>query len=187
MLEQILSLLPLVALAVMAGCEQATAPAASRDGRVPALDAADAPDGPFVTEHIHSTDPLAFEFEDPCTGEVVALSGTLTADITLVGLPADIAAGLGYQHITGTLIARLTGTGTTSGTVYSFQDIQHQIFESPSGPAPHGVVSMSEIGQAISRGPGGNFILTVDLHLVLLPPDARMVVTVDNFRAECRG
>ena len=141
------------------------------------------PSGPslaLTTQHFNMQSPLEDAFVTTCTGELVALTGVIHESFNFVSEPGN------DNHISITVRFKATGTGQTSGATYLLRDYFHYGFNTPSGPAPNGTITEHGVGRIVTQGPLDNEFLYFDLHLVYTGLGEPMV-TVDNFRFECRG
>ena len=78
-----------------------------------------------------------------------------------------------------------TGTGATTGATYSMNDVFHEGFESPSGPAPQVAVSFRETLHVTSSAAGLGFSVRVLFHLVHQPPADDVLITKDIESVTC--
>jgi hypothetical protein len=162
------------ALAACADDELATSPG----GLASAEDA-----GHNAAEHIREVNPVSFEFESPCNGEIITFSGTEVLTATFVDKPENLANGNSvHNHFTSRTDA--TGVGPVSGATYTIHDIITQNFESPSPPAPQFTASVHENFKVTSSDRALGFRFKVLIH-VLANPSAGFKVTKELEEATC--
>jgi hypothetical protein len=135
-------------------------------------------------EHIRTTQPISFEFQNPCNGEVIVFTGTERLHATLVG-PEPESGNTPHNHFHSRVEA--TGTGPISGATYSIHDVFSQSFQSPSGPAPQFTASLHENFKATSSDPALNFRFKLLVHVVLNPALSEFKLTKEREEATCRG
>jgi hypothetical protein len=161
---------------LVAACDQA--PTELENSAGPA-----APSLQMVAQHQSFTDPFAFTIFNECTGEDMAIEGEGKIQINDVS-PVDDAP----LHTELHAVFTGTGVGLSSGIRYAYKDLIHESFNSPNPPAPHGTLtSPVETWHLRCQGGAPDLQLHVVFKIVFLPPDARLVVTVDHTRFACRG
>ena len=180
-------------LLLAAACHAATDPA-SDPADVPTSPAAGpvaAPAGPSyavdaghnAAEHFKIDQPLAFELESPCNGELIEFTGRETGQINKVGTREILDAG-GFLHFEhhGRVVA--TGVGQTTGAAYDLVEVFHEGFESPSAPAPQFTVSIRETLHVSGSAPATSFSAQSHFH-ALATPAGELKVTRDIESATC--
>ncbi len=166
--------------AALAACDQT---GAARSPTEPSF-AEDA--GHNAAEHIKQVNPVSFEIENPCNGEVIVVSGTEVLQATYVDKPENLENGFSvHNHFRSQVDA--TGTGPLSGATYSIHDVIMQNFESPSPPAPQFTSSFHETAEVTSSDPALDFAFTALVHVLLNPGTAEFTVTKDRQEATCQG
>ena len=164
-----------LAAALLAGC-----------GKESALTAPEPPaiklgaSAPYLTDHFSSTIPLDETFVSPCNGETIHLTGTLRAEDTFVGT-TDY-----FLHHELQVVVSETGTGLSTGATYTSHDVNHESFNSPSGPAPNFTFTYRENYFFNSTTPGLSFSGRFFVHFLALP-SGEFVVTRDSGSLQCRG
>jgi hypothetical protein len=133
---------------------------------------------------IRETQPVSFEVENPCNGEVIVFTGTEDLQGTLIG-PNPESGATPHNHFNSQVDA--TGTGPVSGATYSIHDIFSQNFQSPSGPAPQFTASLHESLNATTSVPGLSFRFKLLVHVVLNPSLNEFKLTKELEEATCRG
>jgi hypothetical protein len=173
-----LLLAALLPLAVAACDSPPSAPAEAPSGL--------GPDFRSETVQVPLDENFSFVTPNPCNGEDVLVAGHVTGHIHFGSEAQDFENGV-IVHTSFHLLATGTGTGLSTGATYLYHDNIEEHFESPNGPAPHASVGSQHTFRMISQGPEPDFRLTVQLHLNILPPDARFEVRVDREGEECAG
>ena len=140
--------------------------------------------GHNAADHFKIDEPIAFQLQSPCNGELIDLVGQETGQINAVDTRENLDNGnsLHFEHH-GRAVA--TGTGATTGAIYSLNDVFHEGFESPSVPAPQFVVSFRETLHVTSSAPGLGFTVRVLFHLVHQPPADDVRITKDIESMTC--
>jgi hypothetical protein len=85
-------------------------------------------------------EPVTFEVENPCNGELIIFSGTAETQVTFVDTREHLDAGFSL-HTELQQRTTATGTGSETGATYTINDIFHEGFESPNPTAPHATFS----------------------------------------------
>src|SRR5687768_7406379 len=141
--------------------------------------------GHNAVDRFSSVDPVSFEVTSPCNNELITFEGTDTYQMTWVAtrevldLGAYVLAEL-QSHV------RASGVGPASGATYTIDDVYHESFNSPSGPAAQ--VSVSAHGQfrIVSDDPALSFTGHVRFHAIALPSgESRLLMEVE--RVLCRA
>jgi len=116
-----------------------------------------------TAEHFSSITPLdEIFFDSPCNGEDIHMTGTLSAEDTFVG---EVG---GFLHHELQVVVSETGTGLTTGATYSSHDVNHESFNSPTGPALNFTFTYGETYYFISPTPGLSFKGQFAFHFVAL-------------------
>jgi hypothetical protein len=129
--------------------------------------------------------PWEEDITNPCTGAVIHFVGEIKEQSTAVGPQELLDQGFNIHFEDQTL---LTGTGTdpVSGATYFIRRQVHFSFNSPTIEAVNLTQSFRTTVQAVTRGPGDNFLLHLRFHLTVLPSgEVATVFEVES--AECRG
>jgi hypothetical protein len=136
------------------------------------------------TDHFKIDEPIEFQLQSPCNGELIDLVGRETGQINAVDKRENLDNGnaIHFEHH-GRVQA--TGTGATTGATYSVNDVFHEGFESPSVPAPQVTVSFRETLRVTSSTPGLGFSVRVLFHLVHQPPADDVRITKDIESVKC--
>jgi hypothetical protein len=165
-----------LALAVLlAGCDSPTQPASV--GVAPT-----SPD--LLKGHLGEVvrEPISDVIENPCTGELLTLTGEALHVFNGVGPGAASGNFTNYTDF-----FRISGTAVSeSGIAYVFSAVDHLTFESPSPDAPQVAFTHGEGAQLVSKGGETNFIALLTFHITVRP-DGSFIVTTDFDRGECRG
>ena len=156
--------------------------------------AARSPTGPSLAEdaghnaaqHVKEVNPVSFEIESPCNGEIIVFSGTEIDQATFVDKPENLANG-NSVHNEFRAQVDATGTGPLSGATYTIHDINTESFESPSPPAPQFTASVHDNAKVTSTDPALNFTIKQLLHVLLNPGTAEFTVTKDQLQVTCQG
>ena len=168
----------LTAAALLGACAQEPATAPS----TPSL-AEDA--GHNTADHFTIDDPIEFQFESPCTGELIDFTGRETGQLTMVDTREHLDNGnsVHFEH-QGRVVA--TGVGQTTGAIYRINDVFHESFQSPSPPAPQVTVMFEETLRVTGTAPGTGFTLRVQFHLVHQPfaPDVKVTRDIESVRCD---
>jgi hypothetical protein len=140
--------------------------------------------GHNAADHFKIDEPIAFQLESPCNGELIEMVGRETGQINAVDKPENLANGnsVHFEHL-GRAVA--TGTGATTGATYSLNDVFHEGFESPSVPAPQVAISFRETLHVTSSAPGLGFTVQVLFHLVNQPSADEVLITKDIESLTC--
>jgi hypothetical protein len=164
----------LFAAATLTACDGTDAPTAPRiQSRVE-----DA--GHNTTDRLTFTEPVAFEVESPCNGELIAFTGEDSVRMKLVIAPGDIGI-----HVVTDIRSSYAGIGQATSAQYVLSSKYHENFESPSPPALQVTFSAHNREQVISNQPGLSFDLLFQLHGVV-PATGDVKFTKDVEAAECR-
>ncbi len=165
----------LAVAALLAGCDSPTQPASVGLSSTP-------PD--LVKAHVGEVvrEPISDVIENPCTGELLTLTGEALHVFNGVGPGAASGNFTNYTDF-----FKVSGTAVSeSGTRYVFREIDHLTFESPSPEAPQVSFTHREGAQLVSQGGETNFIALLIFHITVLP-DGSFIVTTDFDRGACRG
>ena len=140
--------------------------------------------GHNAADHFKIDEPIAFQFQNPCNGELIDMVGWETGQITAVDTRENLDNGnwVHFEHL-GRAVA--TGTGATTGATYSLNDVFHEGFESPSAPAPQVAISFREMLHVTSSAPELDFTVRVLFHLVHQPPADDVLITKDIESVTC--
>jgi hypothetical protein len=166
--------------ALLTGCGAESGPTAEN---VLGL-AADAADH-NVADHFKVVVTGIFDVESPCNGELIILSGEERDQFTLVGPRELLDAGFFY-HLEFQQHVRATGTGSETGATYTLNDMFHENFNTPNGPAPHFTYSAHATSHVTSELPGLSFDIHFVVHVVG-PSGKDIKVTRDVESVTCGG
>ncbi len=169
----------MLAAALLTGCGAESGPTTEN---APPL-SADATDH-NTANHYSSITPLDEIFISPCNGETIHLTGTLSAQSNDVASQDALDQGL-YLHHELQVVVSETGTGLTTGASYRSHDVNHESFNSPSGPAANFNFRYNEQFYFISKTPGLSFSGQFFFHFVALP-SGEFKITRDIGALECR-
>ena len=136
---------PAIALAGMlslAGCE----PAAPTDALAPG--AADAAKGSTTSEFV----PIAFLLQDPCSPEVVEVSGRIHA-VTQTSVARDGTVTWRIEQNW----AGVKGVGQTSGLEYVVAGASHRVTTAAAPPPGEAMDALREVFVLVSKGRSDNF------------------------------
>ena len=167
-----------LAAALLTACDGTDAPTAPRIQ--PRVEDA----GHNAADHFKVDEPIAFQLQSPCNGELVDMVGRETGQINSVDKQENLDNGnaVHFEHL-GNVVA--TGTGATTGAIYSMNDVFHEGFESPSVPASQFAVSFRETLHVTSTTAGLGFSVRVLFHLVHQPPADDVLITRDIESVTC--
>jgi hypothetical protein len=112
---------------------------------------------PNTADHFTTVEPVTFEIESPCNGELIIFSGTAETQITVVDTREHLDAGF-WLHMELQQHTTASGTGSESGATYTINDIFHEGFESPNPPAPHFTVTAHATTRVTSDIAGLSFL-----------------------------
>jgi len=123
-----------------------------------------------------TTTPFAQSLFNPCTGEIVDISGTTT---TTMNQRVDSRGGI---HISFASVTKGTGIGQSTGVNYPYNE--NDMFSLQAGSATESTVRVKNR----LKGPGSidNWDLTFLLH-VTLNADGTLTSFTDTFATNCRG
>ncbi len=140
--------------------------------------------GHNAADHFKIDEPIAFQLESPCNGELIDMVGRETGQINAVDKRENLDNGnsVHFEHH-GMVVA--TGTGATTGVTYSLNDVFHEGFESPSVPAPQVAISFRETLHVTSSESALGFSVRVLFHLVNQPPADDVLITKDIESVTC--
>lgn len=93
-----------------------------------------------TADHFKTVEPVTFEVENPCNGELIIFSGTAETQVTFVDTRENLDAGFSL-HTELQQRTTATGTGSETGATYRINDNFHESFQSPNPPAPHATFS----------------------------------------------
>ena len=136
------------------------------------------------TDHFKIDEPVEFQVENPCNGELIDLIGRETGQINAVDTRENLDNGnsIHFEHH-GHVVA--TGVGQQTGTTYDVNSVFHESFNSPSPPAPQVTISFRETFHVTSSVPGMGFSVHTLFHLVLQPSAGEARITKDIESVEC--
>ena len=164
---------PMLAAALVTGCGPESGPTAEN---APALTSQAAK----ITDHVSSITPLdEIFFNSPCNGEDIHMIGTLSAEDNFVGTDEGF-----FLHHELQVVVSETGTGLATGATYRSHDVNHEGFNSPTGPAPNFIFTYNETYYFISPTPGLSFRGQFFFNFVSLP-SGDFKVTRDVGSLEC--
>jgi len=158
---------------LLAGCDSPTQPASA---------VLNSPD--LLNAHVGEVvrEPISDVIENPCTGELLTLTGEALHVFNGVGPGAESG---NFTHYTDYF--KISGTAVSaSGTRYVFNEIDHFNFESPSPEAPQVTFTQREGAHLVSQGPESNFIALLIFHITVLP-DGSFIITTDLDSGACLG
>ncbi len=141
--------------------------------------------GHNAADHFSGVNPIEFEIQSPCNGETILFTGTSTYQITTVNTRAGLDNGY-WVHSELFDHARATGIGQTTGATYTLDDRFHEVFQSPSAPAPQVTFSAHANTRVVADVVGLSFDGRFQFHFVGLPT-GDFKVTRDFFTDVCRG
>ena len=127
---------------------------------------------------VHSEQEFALDdtYVNPCNGETVHLTGTL------VGLMNDVD----NLHLEFHAVISETGTGLTTGALYTSHSTYSEQFNSPSEPAVNVTFHYRDAVHINSSTPGLSFTLLNTLFFVQTP-SGEFKFTKEIESATCRG
>jgi hypothetical protein len=165
----------MLAAALMTGCGSDSDPTAEN---TPGL-TADAAEH-YTAVHVSETFALDETYVNPCNGETVHLTGTLSGEDTFVG-----TSDYFLHHEVNAVISE-TGTGLTTGASYTSHSIYNERFNSPTLSAVDFTFGYRDAVHVNSSTPGLSFTLLNTLHFVQIPSgEFKLTQVIDS--AECRG
>ncbi|HEX8773574.1 MAG TPA: hypothetical protein VF735_08175 [Pyrinomonadaceae bacterium] len=123
---------------------------------------------------------IPFEFDDvnPCTGEIINMSGNLHVRAKL---SYDANGGQHFQLAAN--YQGMTGVGQTTGVQYVAVSNQ-PIISNTITPQEEETLLLTQ--RFVSQGKGANYLLDVRYHLITTA-NGEMKVTVDEFKIRCKG
>lgn len=121
-----------------------------------------------------------------CTGEPIHLTGELTLQAILGSDTQEHLDQGVLLHSQAQVRAKATGVGTVSGTQYPVHEVLQNTYDSPNIPAPQSTLTFKGALHAITKGPAGNLLIRVAVHITVLP-SGEFKVTTDKFSAVCHG
>lgn len=122
--------------------------------------------------------PLDFSDMNPCTGEIITVSGDLHVRAKL---SYDAQGGQHFQLAAN--YQGMTGFSQTTGVKYIAVSNQ-PIISNTIIPQEEETLLLTQ--RFVSQGKGENFLMDVRYHLVSTP-DGGLKVTVDEFKIRCKG
>ena len=169
---------PVLVLLLASACQAPTDPAPTSPSY--ALDA-----GHNAADHFTIDEPVSFQIESPCNGELIDFVGRDRGQLTKVDTREGLDAGF-FVHFEHLSHVTATGTGPTTGTAYSLDDRFREIFQSPSPSAPQVTVAIRETMHVSGSTPGTSFTAESLFHLVVTPT-GELKITRDIGSATCRA
>jgi hypothetical protein len=115
-----------------------------------------------VSNRVSFTTPLDETFVSPCNGETIHLTGTLSAQSTLIA--AETASDTLHYELQ--VVVSETGTGLTTGAAYRSHDVNHEGFSAPSNDEFYSHFTEGEKFYFITRTPGLSFRGQFFVHFV---------------------
>jgi hypothetical protein len=170
----------MLAAALMTGCGADSGPTAEN---IPSL-AANVTDH-NTTDHFRYVEPVNWEVENPCNGELIAFAGESIIQMTAVDTREHLDAGF-WLHLEFQANSRATGTGPETGASYVIKDLYHERFNSPDPTAPQSTFSFHGTQHVTSNLPGLSFDGRFLFHFVALPTGG-FKVTQEVGDVECKG
>jgi hypothetical protein len=122
--------------------------------------------------------PMNFSDTNPCTGEIIYVSGELHVRAKL---SYDARGGQHFQLASN--YQGMTGFGQTSGIKYNAVSNQPIISNTIT---PHEEETILLTQRFISQGKGDNYLMDMRYHLVSTP-EGGLNITVDEFKIRCKG
>ena len=140
--------------------------------------------GHNAADHFKVDQPIAFQIESPCNGELIDFTGRETGQVTAVDTREHLDNGnsVHFEHLSRVVAS---GTGQQTGTAYAIKDTFHETFESPSPPAPQVTLSFRDMLRVTSSVPGAGFSVHALFHLVVTPSAGEAKVTRDIESVTC--
>jgi hypothetical protein len=140
--------------------------------------------GHNTADHFKIDQPVAFQIESPCTGELIDFTGRETGQVTAVDTREHLDNGnsIHFEHLSRVVAA---GTGQQTGATYAINDVLHENFESPSPPAPQVTISFREVLRVTSSVSGAGFLVHELFHLVVTPSSGEAKVTQETESVSC--
>jgi hypothetical protein len=135
-------------------------------------------------DHFKIDEPVEFQVESPCNGELIDLAGRETGQVNAVDTREHLDNGnsIHFEH-NGRVVA--AGAGQQTGSTYDLNSVFHESFNSPSPPAPQVTISFRETLHVNGSAPGTAFSIHTLFHLVLQPSADEARVTKDIQSVTC--
>lgn len=139
--------------------------------------------GHNAADHFTTDQPLEFQIENPCNGDLIDFAGRETGQLTAVDTREHLDDGflIHFEHLSHVVA---TGVGQQTGAQYAINDVFHETFESPSPPAPQFTTGVHDVLRVTSTAPGAGFLIRELVHLVL-SPSQEIKVTRDVETVTC--
>lgn len=135
-----------------------------------------------VAEHSTSTVPEDALALNPCNGETVHFTGTITQQTTVVSVDG------GALHIELTERLSATGIGLTSGVAYRVTAGDGMTFNSPSGDALNATLTGRDRFHFQAETPGLSFTGASFIHVLALPNgELKITRQTDTSDGVCLG
>jgi hypothetical protein len=120
--------------------------------------AADATDR--TTNHVWESNLVEETVVNPCNGETIQFTGTGVGQGNFV----DVAGNNLHREFHAVISE--TGTGQTTGATYILHANYHEVFDSPTGPAPNFTFGIQDRGHVISSTPELSFTWLYTIHFL---------------------
>jgi hypothetical protein len=140
--------------------------------------------GHNATDHFTIDQPIEFQIDNPCNGELIDFVGRETGQINAVDTREHLDNGnsIHFEHLSHVVAS---GVGQQTGAQYAINDVFHEVFESPSPPAPQFTAGFHDALRVTSAPPGSGFQLHTQMHVVLSPSANEAKVTRDIESVSC--
>lgn len=132
----------------------------------------------FADQVVHTSTPMSFTILNPCNGEAVDISGSITFDVTMT-VNANTVHGHLHENAQD-----LTGTGETTGAKYQETGaVNSDSNFSATAGVPANADTLVHIN-LVGQGNVPNFNMDINEHITI-NADGTVTATVNNVSTTC--